>query len=157
MAKVTALSRRSKFRKKAAFLTTMGTQSQFEFEGDFSRKLVGKLLDAQLATEGGALLSRATDCNIGPLRRMECCFSNPATHSALRMSFPDAGAAQPQRPSSSTTHASHGLSEPDACQVSRDFLFRTSRNLPSPSDAHPKDSVVEFSIVPHLAELFFVS
>jgi len=52
------------------------TQSQFEFEAHFSRKVVGRFDGSPLTTEGGALLLRAADRKIGLLRRAVGCFTD---------------------------------------------------------------------------------
>src|SRR5437764_13906551 len=49
-------------------------QSQFEFEGHFSRRVVAEFSGERLTTEGGALLLRAADRKIGLLRRVVRCF-----------------------------------------------------------------------------------
>ena len=51
-------------------------QSQLEFEAHFSRRVVAEFSGAQLTTEGGALLLRATDRKIGLLRRVVSCFTD---------------------------------------------------------------------------------
>ena len=51
-------------------------QSQFEFEGHFSRRVVAEFSGQRLTTEGGALLLRATDRKIGLLHRVVSCFTD---------------------------------------------------------------------------------
>ena len=51
-------------------------QSQFEFEGHFSRRVVAEFSGERLTTEGGALLLRATDRKIGLLHRVVSCFTD---------------------------------------------------------------------------------
>ena len=51
-------------------------QSQMEFAAHFSRRVVAEFSGAQLTTEGGALLLRATDGKVGLLRRVVSCFSD---------------------------------------------------------------------------------
>lgn len=52
------------------------TQSQFEFEAHFSRRVVAEFSGERLTTEGGSLLLRAADRKIGLLRRVAHCFSD---------------------------------------------------------------------------------
>src|SRR5881398_2314718 len=49
-------------------------QSQFEFEAHFSRRVVAEFSGERLTTEGGALLLRAADRQMGLLRRVVRCF-----------------------------------------------------------------------------------
>jgi Transposase DDE domain group 1 len=51
-------------------------QSQFEFEAHFSRRVVAEFSGERLSTEGGSLLLRAADRQIGLLRRVVRCFSD---------------------------------------------------------------------------------
>jgi hypothetical protein len=52
------------------------SQSQFEFEAHFSRRVVAEFSGDRLSTDGGALLLRATDRKIGLLRRVVRCFTD---------------------------------------------------------------------------------
>ncbi len=52
------------------------SQSQFEFEAHFSRRVVAEFSGHRLSTEGGALLLRATDRKIDLLRRVVRCFTD---------------------------------------------------------------------------------
>src|SRR5258708_5494899 len=52
------------------------TQSQFEFEAHFSRRVVAEFSGERLTTEGGSLLLRAADRKIGLLRRVGRCFTD---------------------------------------------------------------------------------
>src|SRR5579863_8921725 len=52
------------------------SQSQFEFEAHFSRHVVAEFSGARLTTEGGSLLLRQADRNIGLLRRVAACFTD---------------------------------------------------------------------------------
>lgn len=52
------------------------TQSQFPFEGHFSRQVVGRFDGSRLSTEGGALLLRQADRKIGLLKRLADCFTD---------------------------------------------------------------------------------
>ena len=52
------------------------TQSQFEFEAHFSRRVVAEFSGERLSTEGGSLLLRAADRKIGLLRRVARCFTD---------------------------------------------------------------------------------
>ena len=51
-------------------------QSQFQFEGHFSRRVVAEFSGARLTSDGGALLLRAADRKIGLLRRVASCFTD---------------------------------------------------------------------------------
>ena len=52
------------------------TQSQFEFEAHFSRRVVAEFSGERLTTEGGSLLLRAADRKIGLRRRVVRCFTD---------------------------------------------------------------------------------
>jgi Transposase DDE domain group 1 len=52
------------------------SQSEFEFEAHFSRRVVGRFEGSRLTSDGGALLLREADRKIGLLRRVVGCFSD---------------------------------------------------------------------------------
>ena len=52
------------------------TQSQFEFEAHFSRRVVAQFDGHRLTTEDGSLLLRAADRKIGLLPRLASCFTD---------------------------------------------------------------------------------
>jgi hypothetical protein len=52
------------------------TQSQFQFEAHFSRRVVAEFSGDRLTTEGGALLLRQADRKIDLLRRLTDCFTD---------------------------------------------------------------------------------
>jgi hypothetical protein len=51
-------------------------QTEFPFEGHFSRQVVAQFDGAQMTTEGGALLLREADRKIGLLKRVAACFTD---------------------------------------------------------------------------------
>jgi hypothetical protein len=51
-------------------------QSRFEFEAHFSRRVVAEFSGARVTSDGGALLLRAADRQIGLLRRVVSCFTD---------------------------------------------------------------------------------
>lgn len=55
---------------------TQCSQSEFEFEAHFSRRVVGRFEGSRLTSDGGALLLREADRRIGLLRRVVGCFSD---------------------------------------------------------------------------------
>ena len=52
------------------------TQVQFPFEAHFSRQVIGRFEGSRLTTDGGGLLLRQTDRQIGLLRRVANCFTD---------------------------------------------------------------------------------
>src|SRR5579863_6641196 len=73
---ITALSKRSDSRGRAAFLKTECSQESFSFTAHFSRRVEAGFTAGQVSTDGGALLLREADGKINLLKRVAQCFTD---------------------------------------------------------------------------------